>query len=144
MAHKGHVKTTNGIHYMNILWAHNPNLEHKYVTVGWKIRIDKPIILRMHSLTWHVQNYNHIGSLWWKLNLEILVLILSWPSVCIMSPETQQQSWTKRVCKHWPLVVSCPDNCFSPSPLYAIFRNSEWLWHKFWHIWFLYSAMNKI
>ena len=31
MVHKGHVKTTDGIHYMNIFWAHNPNLEHKYV-----------------------------------------------------------------------------------------------------------------
>ena len=61
------------------------------------------------------------------INIKLIIYLYN-------EPETQQQSWTKRVCKPWPLVVLCPDNCFSPSSLYAIFRNSDWLWHKFWHI----------
>ena len=31
IAHKGHMKTTNGIHFKYIFWAQNPNLEHRYV-----------------------------------------------------------------------------------------------------------------
>ena len=45
--------------------------------------------------------------------LVILQLIFNLSIVCKMNPQSQRESWTKRICKYSPLVSSCPDNFVS-------------------------------